>query len=641
MDNNIIYADITGIADGKYQDESGRKLSGAVRNMLGSGKNIILLYYSEARGLYITVSPEKFYGAVNSGEKISDSDGLAAVRADELEPDSVFLDLCSGSSAFPQRDWLLPVLINRDIRTALLTDDLRLFYHPEDLDDTEKMKAMYFFTAHLRCSEKMIFLSEEDAYEAEKFRNAAGIREKLVSVLAPDMTVKNISSDRLTAVYGGVPEGTGICSFLEMKEKDDFEHRPIKQMVFLSARPEPLLCTLPYIVRFMPFIKEIVVCCPDRMAEYLAKNYDLDLKLTVITDSQLLAGHELPQDHSTRNFFLRCLAMQRDELDDEFIMSDDDYRPLEEITEEVFFRDGKYISYYFIDLNDWQHTVAGIFSYDRSMFKTLEFLKKNGYPTYSFSAHQPQVINKKWYRRLIAENPDITDKGFDEWGTYFNYCAVHYRDHIVRKPYIVLGWPNVGTLWKHGVRTDTYLFENFYDENYGHDGVFYGMSPVFGKRTETENEVKRKMVFGITDDSESAYQLYDSFTAEYLDKYHEYPTFAVYCASDIPDRISISAPERYTMKAHVLNELRFHISRQDVSVCNCNNIIISASVHDGAGKEYFSVDRIVTPEEKETGCHMDPPVPEDPDAELTLDIKCTIENIGKSSSVSVPLVLVK
>ena len=115
---------------------------------------------------------------------------------------------------------------------------------------------------------------------------------------------------------------------LEDKTSVPFPHKPVKQIVFLSARPEPLLATLPYIEEFMPFITELVVCCPGFMAEHMKQNYNGRLKLITITDDELLAGNQLPPDHSTRNFFLRCLAMQLDIIDDEFIMCDDDYRPL-------------------------------------------------------------------------------------------------------------------------------------------------------------------------------------------------------------------------------------------------------------------------------------------------------------------------
>ena len=53
----------------------------------------------------------------------------------------------------------------------------------------------------------------------------------------------------------------------------------------------------------MPFITELVVFCPDKMADYMKLNYKGRLRLTTVTDDELLDGAALPADHATRNFF--------------------------------------------------------------------------------------------------------------------------------------------------------------------------------------------------------------------------------------------------------------------------------------------------------------------------------------------------
>lgn len=425
-----------------------------------------------------------------------------------------------------------------------------------------------------------------------------------------------------------------IIELIDMKNHDQFEHKPVKQIVYLSARPEPLLDTLPFIERFMPFITEMVVCCPDNMEPFLTGNYKGRLKLTVITDSNLLAGRKLPEDHSTRNFFLRCLAVQRPEIDDEFIMSDDDYRPLTDITEETFFSGGKYNAYYFMDMADWKHTVVDLFSYDYCHFKTLEFLKQNGYPTLQYSAHQPQIINKKWYRQLISIHPDITDKGYDEWSTYFNFCAMRHKAYFRQVPYVTLGWPNIGTCWKHGVRQRQLLFENFYDSNYKKGRIFYGFSEKFCEDIEQQNKLKKDIAFRIQAECESGFNVFDDFESSHSSKFREIPTISIYCPETFQTAVSISLPQYYTMKKGVINRVRFSIARDKYSICNRNNLKITATIADSAGHTVSSATVTATPEQTETGCHLKPHDSQQP---LTLYVSCKIDKTDYQTQADVPL----
>jgi hypothetical protein len=110
----------------------------------------------------------------------------------------------------------------------------------------------------------------------------------------------------------------------------------VRQLVLLTARFDDAQALLPYIDRFMPFIDRVLLLCPDALAE---RRDELDggrLRLSFLSDSQVLAGEPLPEDHAKRNFFLRCLAMKSDLVEDVFIMSDDDYRPMTTIGKDVF-----------------------------------------------------------------------------------------------------------------------------------------------------------------------------------------------------------------------------------------------------------------------------------------------------------------
>lgn len=360
-----------------------------------------------------------------------------------------------------------------------------------------------------------------------------------------------------------------------------YPHKPVKQAVFLSARPAPILATLPYIEEFMPFITELVVCCPEEMAAFLHEFYDGRLRLTTVTDDQLLAGNHLPPDHSTRNFFLRCLAMERPELDDEFIMFDDDYRPLRPLTEEVFYKDGKYRGYYFSDIAEWKYRTVALFSYDFCHFRTLHFLQKNGYPTLQYSSHQPQLINKIWYQEMLAKYPDIRTKGYDEWSTYFNYCAAVHGEQYEACPYVTLSWPRVGGEDK-GVCPQAYLFENYYAENYDENKPFFDLARSFtdAEHVLAETEQKTRIALDYKIRFARLRARTGQAEADYEKQFHEQPQIAVYLGGEPDCMPQLGVPCRMLMSRSELNSIPVGISRAPESTANFESLMVELHLTD-------------------------------------------------------------
>ncbi|MBQ4465768.1 MAG: glycosyltransferase family 4 protein, partial [Oscillospiraceae bacterium] len=360
-----------------------------------------------------------------------------------------------------------------------------------------------------------------------------------------------------------------------------YPHKPVKQVVFLSARPAPILATLPYLEAFMPFITELVVCCPEKMASFLQKHYTGRLKLTTITDDELLGGRQLPPDHSTRNFFLRCLAMEQSAIDDEFIMCDDDYRPLCPLTEEVFYKDGKYRGYYFSDIAKWKFHITALFSYDFCHFRTLHFLRSHGYPSLQYSSHQPQLINKVWYREMLAKYPDISVKGYDEWSTYFNYCAVEHAAQYEPLPYVTLSWPPVGGDNK-GVFQPEYLFENFYEENYDAGRPFAGFSRSFTDAAGILRENEQKNVIAIRSKviSEEDKAFAQRFCADYEAAHHVQSQCAVYFGGEEDVMPELGVPETIRLSRSRKNHIPVGVSRAAGSAANILPILVEMHVTD-------------------------------------------------------------
>lgn len=258
---------------------------------------------------------------------------------------------------------------------------------------------------------------------------------------------------------------------------------PLRQLAVLTARNEDLLRSLPYWDAYYPFAEEVLVCCPAENVAELQTKWRGRLRLRFCTDETLLQGDPLPKDHTKRNFYLRCRMMRYAPLDDVFLMTDDDYRPLQSIEEAVFRKQGRYCAYYCYDLRQWRGTQEQYTSYDQSMFRTRTFLESEHLPTLQYSSHQPQIIDRALYLALLDEYPHIMHEGLDEWSVYFNYGVARYPTKFSPSVYCTMCWPGAMTDWKLWVFPKHLYFENFYGILYETGGVFEGLPQGYDPHT--------------------------------------------------------------------------------------------------------------------------------------------------------------
>ena len=301
----------------------------------------------------------------------------------------------------------------------------------------------------------------------------------------------------------------------------------LRQMVCLTARNDDILATLPFIEHFMPFIEELVLCCPDKNVDEIKSRYTGRLTLQFLTDSEILNGRKLPEDHGTRNFFLRALALKSPVIDDVFLMTDDDYRPLRTITPEVFIQDGIYNAYYCYNLKHWTGAYPELTSFDRQQHRTLAFLQEHHYPTMMYASHQMQVIDKALYNEMTDLYADFIDKGLCEWAMYFNYAVAKYPQRFRCMPYVSMGWPGNITDWKLEVHPGDFLFENHYSSLYEDGQVFAGLHEDFCDQTIEENQIKilrfsRHLLKQI-----EGQRMFEAYCASYRNQYREEPPFIV------------------------------------------------------------------------------------------------------------------
>ncbi|MCR4930514.1 MAG: glycosyltransferase family 4 protein [Lachnospiraceae bacterium] len=331
-----------------------------------------------------------------------------------------------------------------------------------------------------------------------------------------------------------------VAALETLKPAERKAKKDIHQMVILTARVEDIARTIPYIEAYMPFIEKILLCCPDKVSDEMKAIPTKRIKIDTLTDGEILKGRPLPEDHGTRNFFLRCLAMQSDKVDDVFIMSDDDYRPVDIINPEVFIEDNSYVAYYCHDLNEWKGVVGAMSSYDYYIYRTRDFVNEHHYPGLQYSSHMPQIIEKELYLQMINEHKGIESTGLDEWSSYFNYVQAIYPDLIKSKPYICMCWPGLKTDWPMYVKPEQYLFENHYDFLYDKGRIFEGLSDVYSDKTDEENKIKIKRFTENT----NLYFEQKNHLDKYIEKFKkdrlEIPSFSIFVRGD---EIEIGAPE--------------------------------------------------------------------------------------------------
>ena len=245
------------------------------------------------------------------------------------------------------------------------------------------------------------------------------------------------------------------------------KHQKLFQFVFISIDIKNLKGTVEAIDRFVNFAKEYIVITSPKLIEDF-KQIKTDKKLTIIDETTILKKYAKDfhkKDHQSKNWLLRASLLNIDTLDDEFIMLDDDNRPLKDITIDKFIsKDGSYNAYYFYNLLDWHHRDT---DYDVGQQNMKEVLSKENYEMLSYSSHAPQIINKMLFKEAVDK---FFDRGLntpiDEWSIYFNYAVSTYPYAFNKKVFETLNWPDLPVYWEHIYLPQNISFENYYEEVY-------------------------------------------------------------------------------------------------------------------------------------------------------------------------------
>jgi glycosyltransferase involved in cell wall biosynthesis len=270
---------------------------------------------------------------------------------------------------------------------------------------------------------------------------------------------------------------------LQLKE----HHLNSLQFVFISIDKHNLEGTIKAVDKYVDFVKEyIIVTQPKLIKEF--QSIKSSNKITIIDENLILKEHKngfSKRDHVTKNWLLRTSLVNLDILEDEFIMLDDDNRPLKDINIEKFIaKDGTYNAFYFYTMLDW-HYLNSDYDFGQLSMKTI--LSEHNYELLSYSSHSPQIINKKIFKEMKEKFFDIGLKQpIDEWSIYFNYAVSTYPALFNKKRFETLSWPANPTDWETIIEPEEYVFENYYKELY--DIKFFNNDDTLEKKLEKKSQ---------------------------------------------------------------------------------------------------------------------------------------------------------
>jgi len=245
------------------------------------------------------------------------------------------------------------------------------------------------------------------------------------------------------------------------------------QIFYLSNRPQVFSQTWAYVSHHMPWITEAVVVAPAATHP----RFDANVSVRLVDESELsgMSTSELGSlDHVQRNVTLRRAAVAADLLDDTFLLSDDDYRPMKPVPQSFFIGPAGDVGYYFHDLPSWPGDST---DYDAAQHVTSEVLGYLGAPRRAYGSHMPQLIRRDIWDAAFRHFDELRDDQLvDEWSLYFNIGQWQFPDRFDEpRPYETMCWPprlHEFAMW---IRPPAYSFENFYPEFYEAENLFHGI----------------------------------------------------------------------------------------------------------------------------------------------------------------------
>ena len=252
----------------------------------------------------------------------------------------------------------------------------------------------------------------------------------------------------------------------------------LRQVVYISDRPEVLAETLGYVQHFLPWITQAVVLTPQPDAVKRATD-GLALDVVVLADGDVT--NEVPAQHSARNAHLRNALYARGPVDDVFLQSDDDYRPLRALPVTDFVEDGRLVSYFFYDLAKWRRNESTYDGVQHAAYLAMSYL---GGPTLAYASHMPQPVDRHLFAEAFAEAEELSETtAFCEWSLPLNHGRLRHPERFAEpRPFRTICWPEYPHEWPYAFRPQDLAFENFHPSHYEPGHLFDGISSALDLR---------------------------------------------------------------------------------------------------------------------------------------------------------------
>ncbi|MDK3159661.1 CDP-glycerol glycerophosphotransferase family protein [Kamptonema cortianum] len=285
------------------------------------------------------------------------------------------------------------------------------------------------------------------------------------------------------------------------------------QIVYISNRLPLLADTLRHVRRYMPFIDEVLVFCPARQVDEFRRGLG---GVKVVSELSLVRGDEVrfsemvlkpAENHASINYLLRAGLAHHKDVRAEFIMSDDDFRPLRRLDPGYFYASPGVHNAFF--MTSIEHYVGFISQkrdpnarnvpFQRAHRDMLSLLKALGMPSLMYAAHMPQIYSKSiWAEATAFFGPFHDDFVLDEWSTYFNFAQHKYPAMFSNKLYETMNWPYLDFSL---ACPNEHTFELIYQNDtircpYSDGELFEGIPKYFIDQQDDVNEEKSKRYRG-------------------------------------------------------------------------------------------------------------------------------------------------
>lgn len=270
------------------------------------------------------------------------------------------------------------------------------------------------------------------------------------------------------------------------------------QIIYISNRIDIVRETLRLVETYMPFVNEAIIFGPRDFCKKATFKDGYRFEIKLVAEEDCISGAELrhlrQSDHQYRNYHLRRHLIRLDDVKAEFLMSDDDARPLRMVEISDFKYAGAYRNYFFYDLQEWPRD--GLTAFDEGQDNTGVVLDYFHMPTLSYASHMPQIINKKIYmeatEKFLNQSKDFS---LCEWSIYFNFAVSNHPDLFQKpEPYRTLCWPDTYISWPQYVKAKSVLFENYYPDFYKPGGPFFGLTLPDKPRDELNDAGLKKAI---------------------------------------------------------------------------------------------------------------------------------------------------